>query len=179
MLGLSLFTTYAPVEVRSSCKLAVKLGLAGGDEGDTGGGYLGWGSSDLPFDQTGPSAGTKDPNSQTPAFASGRDDWTVLSVVGGAQSRSQALLEPFKALRMPPVVSIATRVSFLHNRRPQSGSTAASASHTDTPPVGLVFCGAGSLALIGTPFHIEGPFLQVEECVQSRQLPTIDQYHLT
>lgn len=138
---MSLISGHVPVEGRQESKIEVHMDTAPRQDSGGGFGWLDLSASCLPQTVTLDTAG---------AQVVGCDEWLVLSVVGAANSRSLALTEPFKSLRLPPMVSVAARF-------PVHTTT----SKLDSPPVsGLVFCGAGSMGAIGLPFHVEGAYVQ-------------------
>ena len=79
-----------------------------------------------------------------------RERFLVSSIFGADKAREIALRDPFKALQLQPFVSIAMLVT-------DRGDIMQGAI---PPESGSAYCGGALIGELGTPFHVEGPFLQ-------------------
>ena len=79
-----------------------------------------------------------------------RERFLVSSIFGADKAREIALRDPFKALQLQPFVSIAMLVT-------DRGDIM---QGVIPPESGSAYCGGALIGELGTPFHVEGPFLQ-------------------
>jgi hypothetical protein len=79
-----------------------------------------------------------------------RERFLVSSIFGADKAREMALRDPFKSLQLQPFVSIAMLVT-------DRGDIM---QDVIPPESGSAYCGGALIGELGTPFHVEGPFLQ-------------------
>jgi hypothetical protein len=96
---------------------------------------------------TGPGAGV---GGEAPLSVVFRERFLVSSIFGADKAREMALRDPFKSLQLQPFVSIAMLVT-------DRGDMMQGAI---PPESGSAYCGGALIGELGTPFHVEGPFLQ-------------------